>query len=188
MTAHNATNGSNTLAGICIRPIEHGDADQVAALLQSNASSRGGALFGEYPQEKVEAMSFGEGAQAVVAVRGGKVVGVLFGLSLTSPHPPIITAMLAAYPGGRDRYVYGPVCIDASERGRGLLRSLYEALSLRFSGLEAVLFIRDDNTASRKAHKSLGMKPVSRFSFDSHDYTVFSDGPRPSAPARSALL
>nr|WP_206364786.1 GNAT family N-acetyltransferase [Sphingomonas populi] len=188
MTGDNATNGTNTPSGICIRPIDRGDADQVAALLQSNAASRGGALFGEYPQEKVEAMSFGEGAQAVVAVRGGKVVGVLFGLSLTSPHPPIITAMLAAYPGGRDRYVYGPVCIDASERGRGLLRLLYDALRLRFSGLEAVLFIREDNTASRNAHESLGMKPVSRFFFDSADYTVFSDGPHPLAPARPVLL
>lgn len=38
---------------------------------------------------------------------------------------PIVKAMLEAYEGTGDAYVYGPIYVGASERGKGLAQSLF---------------------------------------------------------------
>lgn len=151
------------------------DIDGITALLQINAPSRGGSLTGEFPRDKVTKMAL-DGAPVVVAHRDGHVVGVLFSSAKDKPSkPPPVHAMLTAWPGSPDAYLYGPVCIAAAERGQGLLAKLYSAIRHYYPGQEAVLFIRRDNTASLRAHQRLGMHEVAGFVLDGADYAVFSD-------------
>jgi L-amino acid N-acyltransferase YncA len=151
------------------------DLDEVTALLHANSPSQGGTLTGEFSRDKVAHMAT-SGAPVVVARRDGRVVGVLFSSAKENADaPPSVRAMLAAWPGSPDAYVYGPVCIADGERGRGLLAQLYTALRAYYSGSEAVLFIRRDNAASLRAHQRLGMREVAGFALDNVDYSILSD-------------
>ncbi|WP_273823290.1 MULTISPECIES: GNAT family N-acetyltransferase [Pseudomonas] len=154
------------------------DIEGITQLLQANSPSRGGSLTGEFPLEKVRQMALGN-APVVVACRDDQVVGVLFSAAKdTQPAPPSIQAMLAAWPGSPDAYVYGPACIAATERGQGLLAQLYAQLQRHYRGREAILFIRRDNEASRRAHARLGMHEVAGFTLDGDEYAVLSDSSR----------
>jgi predicted GNAT superfamily acetyltransferase len=149
------------------------DVDGITALMRANSPSRGGSLTGEFPRDKVASMI--DGGVVMVAHREGQVVGVLFSAAKDHEAPPVVQAMLAAWPGREDAYTYGPVCIAGSERGQGLLAKLYAALQTYYPGREAILFIRRDNAASLRAHERLGMHEVAGFALDGVDYAVFSD-------------
>ena len=152
------------------------DVDAITALLQANSPSRGGSLTGEFPRDKVAAMA--DGASPILVARRaahGPVVGVLFSAVPATARAPEVLAMVAAYAGAKDAYVYGPVCIADSERGQGLLALLYSAMRARHGGAEAVLFIRRDNLASLRAHQRLGMREVAAFVFYGAEFAVYSD-------------
>ncbi|PLY44306.1 N-acetyltransferase [Janthinobacterium sp. ROICE36] len=152
------------------------DIDAITALLQANSPSQGGSLTGEFSRDKVAAMA--DGASPVIVARrvlDGSVVGVLFSAATATVQAPVVLAMLAAYAGSENAYVYGPVCIAASERGQGLLALLYSAMRARHGGAEAVLFIRRDNLGSLRAHARLGMREVATFAFDGAQFSVYSD-------------
>ena len=87
---------------------------------------------------------------------------------------PIIRAMLDAYPGAPDAYVYGPICVSEDERGKGLAQEMVAELRQLEPGREGVLFIRRDNPASLRAHTKMGMREVADFVFDGTDYVVLS--------------
>ncbi|RUL62541.1 N-acetyltransferase [Dyella dinghuensis] len=152
------------------------DVDDISELLQANAPSQGGSLTGEFPPETVARMVSG-GMPVIVARREQRLVGVLFSAAKDNAAAPLsVKAMWVAWPGALSAYVYGPVCIADSERGHGLLPRLYEALSARCHGREAVLFIRRDNLPSLRAHERLGMREVAGFTLEGFEYAVYSDG------------
>ncbi|MGB9655259.1 MAG: GNAT family N-acetyltransferase [Pseudolabrys sp.] len=69
---------------------------------------------------------------AVVCRYDGKVVGYLMGTSLAAnAHIPIIQAMLCAFPPPPDCYLYGPIGVAESERGKGLARALFASTPSR---------------------------------------------------------
>ena len=90
-------------------------------------------------------------------------------------------AMLAAWPGRADAYVYGPVCVERNARAQGVLEALYAKLVALFPGREAILFIRADNPRSLRAHLRLGMHEVARFEFGSDLFIVLSNDPSPAS-------
>lgn len=152
------------------------DIDAITALLQANSPSQGGSLTGEFSRDKVAPMVVG--ASPVIVARrvaAGPVVGVLFSAAPAMAQAPVVLAMLAAYAGSGNAYVYGPVCIADSERGQGLLALLYAALRAQHGGAEAVLFIRRDNVGSLRAHARLGMHEVAAFVVDGAQFAVYSD-------------
>lgn len=159
-----------------LSPARGADIDAITALLQANSPSHGGSLTGEFSREKVAGMADGK-SPVIVARReeGGPVVGVLFSAAKAAVQAPVVLAMLAAYAGSDNAYVYGPVCIADSERGQGLLALLYEALRAQHAGAQAVLFIRRDNIGSLRAHERLGMREVASFTFDGADFAVYGD-------------
>ena len=62
----------------------------------------------------------------VVARRGGQVVGYVVSSPLDDQSDdPILDGMLQAYPGSPGSYVYGPICVAASERGKGVARAMF---------------------------------------------------------------
>lgn len=154
------------------------DVEEISVLMQANAPSNGGTLFGEFPVEKVAKMLSG-GAPVAIARRAGDLVGVLFTAEIDGPSPPIIRAMLSAWPGPKDAYLYGPVCIAQTERGRGVLSMLWATAHARLAGRTPILFIRTDNATSRRAHERLGMREVATFGFEGESFAVYSSGVQP---------
>src|SRR5262249_26146900 len=111
----------------------------------------------------------------IVARRGGAIVGYLLAASrATVAGVPIIHAMLSAYRGSPDAYVYGPIVVSDAERGRGLAQRLFESLRARLPSREGILFIRADNSASLRAHAKMGVVPRGTFRHNDQDFVVLS--------------
>jgi GNAT superfamily N-acetyltransferase len=73
-----------------------------------------------------------------------------------------------------DAYVYGPICVEETERGQGVAATMFAALRARLPGREGVLFIRRDNEASLRAHTKLGMSEAAEFKHKDRDFAVLS--------------
>ena len=103
--------------------------------------------------------------KSVVAGRhDGKVVGYVLGTSLAAKaHVGIIQTMLRIFPPPPDCYLYGPVCVAETERGKGLAGALFEVLRTHMGNRPAMTFIRADNAASRRAHRKMGMSELGTF-------------------------
>lgn len=153
------------------------DIEAISRLLRQNSASKGGWLQGNFPQEKVAKMLVQPGAFTVVAKRNNSVVAVLFGCASFHNLPAVAAGMLRAWPPGERCWLYGPVCINASERGKGLLRQLYENMCHHYAGVSPVLFIQADNLTSIRAHQQLGMQEMARFTSAGKHFLVYTHSP-----------
>ena len=159
--------------GIVIGTAEERDLDGVLALQEANQPERGGTLSARLSRAQLLAML--ADLPLVVARRDGAIVGYLLAASTaTVAAVPVIRAMLAAYAGKSDAYVYGPIVVAESERGRGLAQRLFESLRARLPGREGLLFIRADNSASLRAHEKMGVVPRGTFRHNDRDFVVLS--------------
>jgi len=149
------------------------DAERISALLMANASDRGGALYGDWSIEVVTKW-ITDGALIIVAMDGPKLAGVLFTSEKAQASALPVVAMLNAWPGSADAYVYGPVCIDQAARGQGVLEALYAHVVARLPDREAILFINASNTRSLQAHGRLGMVQVANFTLGGEVFIVLS--------------
>ena len=142
-----------------------GDIDEILALQAENQPDQGGTLSAALPRERIAGLVAGP-MPVVVARRAGRVVGYVIAAEPSDVrHIPIIAAMLETYRGDGGAYVYGPICVAATERGQGLAQRLFHALESRLPGREGILFIREDNAASLRAHEKMGMHRVGTFEF-----------------------
>ncbi|MBA1200583.1 GNAT family N-acetyltransferase [Pseudomonas capeferrum] len=111
----------------------------------------------------------------IVARRDRRVAGFLLTATrYMNADYPLVNAMLKAYPGSPDAYIYGPICVIEEERGHGLAQAMFEHLCRLEPGREGILFIRKDNEASMHAHLKMGMREVATFMFEGHAFAVFS--------------
>jgi predicted GNAT superfamily acetyltransferase len=109
----------------------------------------------------------------IAARRSGRVVGYVVTSALSAQADiPIVAALLRAYPGLPGAYIYGPICVAESERGRGLAAAMVAALRRQLPGLEGFTFIRADNTVSREVHRRLGMREAAQFNHAGEGYVV----------------
>ena len=155
------------------RPATIEDAEPISALLTANAPDRGGALYGDWPIGVVTKWIEG-GTPVVVAIDGPKLLGVLFTSEKAQASTPPVVAMLKAWPGSADAYVYGPVCVDQAARGLGVLEAMVADALARLPGREAILFINAGNARSLKAHARLGMVQVANFTLGEQAFIVLS--------------
>ena len=149
------------------------DLDGIMELQAANQPERGGTLSASLPRSRVAEMM--RAMPLIVARRSGRITGFL----MTSTREmnadvPIIGAMLAAYSGATDAYVYGPICVSAEERGKGFAQAMFAELQRLLPGREGILFIRRDNLPSLRAHEKMGMREVAGFVFDGKDYAALS--------------
>lgn len=160
------------------RLAERSDAGAISALLTANSGDRGGMLLGKWPRDAIERHISG-GQLIVIATdeEEHRLLGALLTSEKGFDTAPPVLAMLKAWSGRPDAYVYGPVCILEEARGRGVLEALYAKLQARFPGREAILFIREDNHRSLKAHLGLGMREVARYDFAGRPFIVLCDKP-----------
>jgi hypothetical protein len=142
---------------------------------------RGGFLSAEFTLPQVAAMAQDLGI--VVARSRGRVVAYMCASRVDlTPRPPILDGMLQSLEmlvfhgkplSESSMFVYGPVCIDETYRGTGLLRMMFNRLATslgdRFE--VGVAFVADDNPRSLAAHlQGLAMERVARFTHDGKDY------------------
>ena len=149
------------------------DLDGIMDLQTANQPERGGPLSASLPRSRIAEMM--RTMPLIVARCSGRITGFL----MTSTREmtadvPIIRAMLAAYPGATDAYVYGPICVSAEERGKGLAQAMFAELQRLLPGREGILFIRRDNPASLRAHARMGMREVAGFVFNGNDFVALS--------------
>jgi hypothetical protein len=162
------------------------DVGFISALLTANVGNRGGMLLGQWPPDAIERrISNGQLIVLATSEEGG-LLGVLLTSEKGFGDTPPVQAMLKAWPGRADAYVYGPVCISEEARGRGVLEALYAKLQAVRPGREAILFIREDNPRSLKAHLRLGMREVARYDLKGERFIVLSDKPDDGAQCRAS--
>ena len=150
-----------------------GDLGGIVALQAANQPDRGGTLSACLPYSRIEVMM--REMPLIVARRGDRITGYLMtSTRAMNADVPIINAMLAAYPGTADAYVYGPICVGAEERGKGLAQAMFSELRRLVPGREGILFIRRDNPASLRAHEKIGMREVAGFMFGGSELAVLS--------------
>jgi L-amino acid N-acyltransferase YncA len=139
--------------------------DDIAGMLdlqERNLPYRGGTLSVRLSEAWFETAI--AAMPVIVARRDEKVVGYLVSSPVTAyAKVSVVQAMLHAYPGGRSSYVYGPICVDERERGRGVAGAMFETLKARLPGREGILFIRQDNEASLRAHAKMGIRQAAIF-------------------------
>jgi predicted N-acetyltransferase YhbS len=113
----------------------------------------------------------------IVGRRDGEVVGYLLATSLAAKsHVAIVQSMLRTFPPPPNCYLYGPVCVAATERGNGLAGILYKELCARLPGRPALTFVRSDNTPSLRAHRKMGMRELGAFTSEGEAYIAFTYG------------
>lgn len=171
-TTHTAE--TTAIGNIEIAVAHERDLDGVLELQAANQISTGGMLSASFSRSQLQRIM--KDMPLLVARRDRRILGFLVCSTTDAMDDvPIVRATLDAYPTrAPDAYVYGPICIDAQERGRGLARLLFEELKRLRPGREGVLFIRRDNDASITAHRKMGMKEVSSFSYAGIDHVVLS--------------
>jgi L-amino acid N-acyltransferase YncA len=149
------------------------DIPGILTLQDPNVMDRGGTLSVRLTADWIERLM--REMPIIVGRRDGKVVGYLLSTSLEAmSHVPIIQAMLRSFPPPTDCYLYGPVCVDATERGKSLAGRLYEALRAQLPGRPAMTFVRADNTASIRAHRKMGMRELGAFLSEGVPHVAFT--------------
>jgi hypothetical protein len=156
------------------------DAIHISELLMANADGRGGMLLGDWSVDVIQAR-IGDKQPIIIAMTGAVLLGVLLTEDKAHASAPPVIAMLEAWPGRADAYVYGPVCVERNARAQGVLEALYAKLVALFPSREAILFIRADNPRSLRAHLRLGMREVARFELKSDMFIVLSNESSPAS-------
>ncbi len=161
-------------SGVDIGQATESDMEGILKLQAANQPGNGGNLSASLPRSRISEMM--RDMPLIVARRNGCIVGFLMtSIRAMTEDIPIIHEMLAAYPSHSDEaYVYGPVCVEQRERGKGIAQAMFAELRNLQPGREGVLFVRRDNTASLRAHEKMGMREVASFKFNGKDHAVFS--------------
>lgn len=87
---------------------------------------------------------------------------------------PIVDAMFKSYSGNAKSYIYGPVCVSTTHRGKRLAQLMFKELLVQEPNREGILFIKNDNEASLRAHEKMGIHKVANFSFNDAEFSVFA--------------
>lgn len=150
-----------------------------------DAERRDGFLSVKFTRRQFEEMASHVGV--IIAAAEGGLAGYLCASSCEFNRSfPLLVAMMRQFDAidyrGRSLaasrvFIYGPVCIDRSYRGQGLLRGLYDTLLQEVVGRYdiGVAFVAGDNPHSLRAHvDGLGMTHVGEFTFSGKQYHILA--------------
>lgn len=146
---------------------------------------RGGFLSAAFTAEHFAQMA--REVAVMVADDAGEICGYLCAGTLVFHRQfPLLAALIEQFPrasflgrplASQNTFIYGPVCVAHSHRGRGLLRGLYDALRREVAGSydAGVAFIAKDNARSLSAHADgLGMTIAGEFAFSGKPYWILA--------------
>lgn len=160
-----------TAPGYEVQVATPSDIADILALQAANLIRNGGSLSVEFPAEWFEMIM--REMPLVIARRDGALVDYLVASSREHARgQPLTEAKFAAYRGAEDAYNAGPLCVAASERGRGLALLLMDAQRRHLPGRQGVAFVRSDNTASRGTHAKAGYRETAAFMHAGIAYVV----------------
>ncbi|MEH2075422.1 MAG: GNAT family N-acetyltransferase [Nostoc sp.] len=148
------------------------DVTGILKLAQANDAEHGGMLLGHLEPEAV-IMTISQ-MPSVVARKDSQVVGFLLSWAKTAADLSIIKVMLQAYSGTKDSYLYGPICVDETMRGKGIATTMFTKLKDFLPHREGILFIKANNTASLHAHQKMGMCKMTDFTYEGTEFLVFA--------------
>ena len=153
---------------ICLAEVD--DIEGVLDVQEENQPENGGNLSARFSRDWfTQAIA---NRSIIVARSNGCVAGyTAFTSREVQAHVPIIQAMLSAYanPGA---YLHGPICVGRNFLRRGIASAMFCAQRAQMNHSAVMAFIREDNHASRQAHKSMGMHQVAAFEYNSTCYVV----------------
>lgn len=162
-------------SNIIIKTATLSDLPGIVKLQKENQIAQGGSLSAELTPEQIQEMM--SDMPQIVAIVDDEVVGFLLTTSQTvnkKRNVAIVDAMFTSYTGNPDSYIYGPVCVSNTQRGKGLAQLMFQELLQKEPNREGILFIKSDNEASLRAHEKMGIKKVSSFKFNNADFDVFA--------------
>lgn len=129
--------------------------------------------------------SINNGLGILVAIEGKQLAGFVCLMPVDAqPRPGVVDAMLQSLatqsfhqrPLSQQRvFLYGPVCLSAAWRGKGVLRQLFDAVKerTRHDFDLGALFVDDDNPHSLAAHvNGLGMTALTSFHCNNARYQL----------------
>jgi GNAT superfamily N-acetyltransferase len=152
------------------------DVAGVLTVQEPNLPDNGGSLSVRQPADWFKRAV--DEKSLIVARCDDKVVGYVLGTSLAAKaRVPIIQSMLRAFPPPPDCYLYGPVCVAETERGKGLAGAMFEKLQAHMGGRPAMTFVRADNDPSLRAHRKMGMRDLGPFSNNGEQYIALGYTP-----------
>jgi hypothetical protein len=151
----------------------------------SPAQRRQGFLSVEFLPEQLEQIN--EEIPIIVADLGGSLGGYVFGTTLeSSRRVPILAHMMELFTEVRfqDRhlyrfrsFMYGPICVDDSLRGTGILEGLFAELCRQITGRFdlGVSFVSRANPRSLEAHvRKLRMIEIAKFEFEDKPFHMLA--------------
>ena len=145
------------------------DIPGILVLQEANLAERGGGLAVRQTAEWFRRAVIEKSLVVSRTERG--VVGYVLGTSLAAKaHVTVIQTMLRQFPPPPSCYLYGPVCVAETERGKGLAGALFQVLQAHLAGRPAMTFIRADNVPSIRAHQKMGMSELGTFVADDVSY------------------
>lgn len=161
-------------SGLCVVRATGKDVTEIVNLMNSVQRSGGAGLSQTMPADLVR--DFVETMPCVIVRRDERLLGALIVHRKPRGNEagPVTAAMLRAYPGDGDAYVYGPVAVVPSERGRGIAQRMFAYLRTILPGREGILFISPHNAASVRAHEKMGAVTVGRFTANGNEFLVLS--------------
>lgn len=143
-------------------------------LQSENQLSQGGTLSGELNQSQIVEMM--KDMPQIVAYLNSEIIGFILTTSQavhSNRNVPIVNAMFASYSGiNTDSYIYGPVCVNGTQRGKGVAQQMFKELLYQEPNREGILFIKSDNESSLRAHEKMGIKKVGNFNFNNAEFAV----------------
>ncbi|WP_335230944.1 GNAT family N-acetyltransferase [Nostoc sp.] len=82
--------------------------------------------------------------------------------------------MLQTYPGTKDAYLYGPICVDETMRGQGIAAEMFAKLKDFLPKREGILFIKANNKASLQAHQKMSVCKMAEFIYEGTEFLIFA--------------
>lgn len=147
----------------------------ILRLQSENQVSNGGTLSAALTADQISEMM--SDMPQIVAIIEDEVVGFLLTTSKKVHQKrtvAIVDAMFESYSGNAESYIYGPICVSEKQRGKRLAQLMFAELLVQEPAREGILFIKDDNEASLKAHEKMGIEKVSTFTFNHSNFSVFA--------------
>ena len=160
---------------IIIKVATSDDLIGILKLQSENQVSNGGTLSAELTLDQITEMM--SDMPQIVATVNDEVFGFLLTTSQALHQKrkvPIVDAMFVSYFGNVDSYIYGPICVSEKQRGKRLAQLMFAELLVQEPNREGILFIKNDNEASLRAHEKMGIHKVSSFNYNDSDFSVFA--------------
>lgn len=142
------------------------------------SAKKDGFVTTRFTPEQVTELILKEGA--VIAEKDNAIAGYAFAGSWPFfSQWPIFPYMVSQFPeiDINNSFQYGPICIDQSHRGSGLLQQLFEAIqnAMLDKYTQGITFINKANNRSFIAHtQKLNLAVMGQFSYNQNEYHVLS--------------